>query len=762
VWFAVAIAGIATAHADTYTVNSTADEVDATPGNGVCASAGGACTLRAAVQEANAHAGADVISLPAGVYLLSLLGPGEDAAATGDLDVTQALEVNGASADTTIIDGLHADRIFHTIAALTLRDVTLRNGNPGATPGGAVYSAGGDGTIERARFEHNVGQPGGAVAQATSNLTITDSSFAANASSSDGAGFILAGAGNLSITNSTFMSNLATGNGGGFFSTSTGTVSLTNVTASNNSAANGAGALAVGFATFTASGYTADGNLAVSSGGGLMAVGAGDVSISNATVTGNASPAFASGYFVGGNVQVSGGEFSDNVATGAFGGLYVTGTAGVTVDGTTVRRNASGAGPGGGLFASAGAGTLTLANVEASDNSAGVGGGIFATSSGAVAASHVRALRNGSGTGPGGGIFVSASTTISITDSTVADNVSASIGGGIFAAATDALSLQGSTVSGNRAAGAASLGGGAYLAAGAPAIVLNTTFSGNVGDFQGGGLYAAGTFTVRNATFAGNDSPAGKSLFNAGASVTLVSTILGDAAGNHCGGAAVTSGGNNIDSDGSCALAGAGDQNVDPQLGPLADNGGPTLTHQPSPTSPALDTGAATGCPGTDQRGQSRPSDGNGDGTAACDVGAVEFIDLCPSDPNKTLPGICGCGVADSDVAQANGTADCMVNGELKARIARAKAIIAALSGDADPLEGELSTVGGSFTAYLQQFDGQLTMNGDAKKVAKAAKKAAKAIKKVTKAKAGRKLDKAKTKANAKLDAFDEMIAPQA
>lgn len=761
VWIAAVVASVATAHADTYTVNSTSDAVDATPGNGICATAGGACTLRAAVQEANAHAGPDVISLPAGVYLLTLYGSGEDLAATGDLDVSDALEVNGAGTDTTIIDGLQADRVFQSAAALTLRDLTVRNGFAGPTPGGGVYSSGAAGTFERVRFERNTGQPGGAIALAASNLTVTDSSFAANASSGDGAGIIVAGPGNLTVTNTTFMSNFASGIGGGIYSSVSGTVSLTNVTASHNSAANGGGIVGTGFTSFTASGCTADGNLAVSSGGGLIAISTGNVSISNTTVTNNASPGYAGGYVVGDMVQVSGGEFSDNVATGSYGGLSATGNSGVTIDGTAFRRNAGGVGPGGGLFATVSAGNVTLSNIEASDNSAAAGGGIFVTATGGVTASHIRALRNGSGTGPGGGIFVTASTTVSVTDSTVADNVSGSLAAGLFATASGALSLQGSTVSGNHAAGPG-MGGGAYLVAGAPGVVTNSTFSGNVADVQAGGLFAGGTLTIRNVTFAGNDAPTGKSIFNGGATVTVVSTILGDAAGSHCGGAPVTSGGNNIDSDGSCALAGGGDQNVDPQLGPLADNGGPTLTHQPSPTSPALDAGGATGCPATDQRGQTRPLDGNGDGTAVCDVGAVEFVDLCPSDPNKTLPGICGCGVADTDTAQANGTADCLVNGELKARIARAKAIIAAMSGDSDPTEAELSTIGGSFTTYLQQFAGQLTLNGNAKKVGKLAKKAAKAIKKVAKAKAGKKLDKAKTKASAALDAFDAMVAAQA
>ena len=86
---AVALALGACALASTYSVNSTADAVDQTPGNDLCATADGKCTLRAAVQEANAHAGPDAISLPPGVFVLGLTTAGEELAATGDLDVTE-------------------------------------------------------------------------------------------------------------------------------------------------------------------------------------------------------------------------------------------------------------------------------------------------------------------------------------------------------------------------------------------------------------------------------------------------------------------------------------------------------------------------------------------------------------------------------------------------------------------------------------------------------------------------------------------------
>ena len=115
----------------------------------------------------------------------------------------------------------------------------------------------------------------------------------------------------------------------------------------------------------------------------------------------------------------------------------------------------------------------------------------------------------------------------------------------------------------------------------------------------------------------------------------------------------VISGGNNVDQDGSFGLAGAGDQNgVNPLLGPLQNNGGGTrLTHALLGGSPAIDAGGAAVCPGTDERGVGRPQDGNGDGTAVCDIGAVEFWDC---DRN---------GVDDTSEVTMNPGLDCNHNG---------------------------------------------------------------------------------------------------
>jgi hypothetical protein len=61
---------------------------------------------------------------------------------------------------------------------------------------------------------------------------------------------------------------------------------------------------------------------------------------------------------------------------------------------------------------------------------------------------------------------------------------------------------------------------------------------------------------------------------------------------------------------------------VDPNLGPLKNNGGATLTMAPQAGSPAINAAdtASQACPATDQRGVMRPQGG------ACDIGAVESL----------------------------------------------------------------------------------------------------------------------------------------
>jgi CSLREA domain-containing protein len=91
--------------AKTFIVNSTLDETDTNPGDGVCVGASGYCTLRAAIQEANDFPGPDVIKLKTGLYMLTIPGISENACATGDLDINDNLAIIGTGAKNTFING---------------------------------------------------------------------------------------------------------------------------------------------------------------------------------------------------------------------------------------------------------------------------------------------------------------------------------------------------------------------------------------------------------------------------------------------------------------------------------------------------------------------------------------------------------------------------------------------------------------------------------------------------------------------------------
>jgi hypothetical protein len=240
----------------------------------------------------------------------------------------------------------------------------------------------------------------------------------------------------------------------------------------------------------------------------------------------------------------------------------------VVISDVTVRNGNPGAGSlGGGIY---NRGTLTLNNSTVSGNTADLGGGIFNISSG----------------------------TLTLTNSTVGPNNTAIAGGGIRNSGT--LTLTNSTISGNTA----------------PAE-------------SGGGISNNGTLTLNSSTISRNTATWGGGIFNTAAgTATLRNTIVAaQAGGTDCwtAGPPFTSNGYNLDSDGTCGLIQATDQpNTNPNLGPLADNGGPTRTHALLAGSPAIDTGDPA-CPATDQRGVSRPQDGDGDTVAACDTGAYEF-----------------------------------------------------------------------------------------------------------------------------------------
>lgn len=294
--------------------------------------------------------------------------------------------------------------------------------------------------------------------------------------------------------------------------------------------------------------------------------------------------------------------------------------------------------------------SVVTGNSTAGQNS--VGGGLFTATTTILTRSTVSGNWTEAYGALAGGVMV-AFGSAALTDSTIADNwTEGDVAGGggliVFWGWFDAT-LTNSTVSGNSTFGYNSQAGG--IAAGGNVFLTNSTVSGNSThgtsspDYtDGGGISVTGNVTLINSTVTDNISAIGGAAINLATpdTTTLSATntlIANSEAGSPplCSkpidGAGST---HNLTTDASCGtdtLVGAAPTTfAELALAPLADNGGPTQTLALLTGSAAIDAGDADVCAAAavnnlDQRGDLRPIDGNGDGTAVCDVGAYEAVD---------------------------------------------------------------------------------------------------------------------------------------
>jgi uncharacterized repeat protein (TIGR01451 family)/CSLREA domain-containing protein len=300
----------------TFLVNSTADLVDLDPGDGICeASSGGPCTLRAAIQEANALAnttGPEIIAIPAGTYTLTRTGADEQQSVSGDLDITDSLILRGTSAVDTIIDAAGIDRVFDIVrGSVEIHGLTIRGGAiededlPIAGSGGGIRNED-NLTMVDSVVTGNVGNLGAGIANYNGTLRIVRSIISGNGAELTVRGGGIANLANydpasLDIIESTISGNQATA-GGGIYNRAydgSATTTVTRSTISGNTAQRGAGLANRSLryysdsssAHLTILGSTISGNVASDSAGGVRSEAdtnsLAEITVANSTIAAN-------------------------------------------------------------------------------------------------------------------------------------------------------------------------------------------------------------------------------------------------------------------------------------------------------------------------------------------------------------------------------------------------------------------------------------------------------------------------------------------
>lgn len=578
------------ASAAEFTVNSTRDDVDANSADGFCETAiANECTLRAAIQQANALPGLDTVMVPAGTYLLTRGGRGEDLAAEGDLDIKDGIVILGHSKADTIIDGQKNDRIFEVVGLFDVKLSGLRliNGDAKGEAGGAIRLS-----TQRLSGSNDPRIP---------NFELYESTIENCVTTGGGGAISASNYGNILISASVITNNSGGINGGAIFSSlSIGTLTINNKSEITN---NRAGL-----------------------GGGVFADGA--IEIHDAFIARNAAEYSGGGIYAMQGVTINGEPATD-----------------LTITYSTIRANTASGGDGGGIYAYGVAkDRVTISDTWVLDNRAvnsgggialGLIGGIESTTPGVTTLNRVVVSGNSAGRFGGG---VGANVLTSLVNSTVRNNSAGIAGGGLHLSnPTVKTMIKNSLIDANRVVNNGLFnskdadGGGVYVGSGSLDFV-NVTISNNRvettagGSARGGGMSsqpnvgAGAATTLTNSTLAYNTSAAGGGNIDALASVELTNSIIAGVAGtSNCNETGkVISKGYNIDSDGTCKLASIGDLgSVDPGLDILAANGGATDTFALKPGSKAIDAGYNTVCPKVDQRLFFR-ADGR------CDMGAFE------------------------------------------------------------------------------------------------------------------------------------------
>jgi hypothetical protein len=627
----------------TFNVNSLADILNPTPG---------IVTLRSAAQMANETPGSNTINLTIpGAYKITIPGTGANNNATGAFAIFpnaaspagSTLTIQNTSGGTVVVDGNHLDRVF---------DI-----NPGDSIAPPQFTV----IMQAFMIEDGIAQPGDAAegsgggirVQGNVSLTLSNMTVANNRATADGGGIAMDNAAStswtLTINNSTIANNSAGDAGGGMETDGSGTVvinphtSITGNTAVNQGGGIWLDAIQAGdtfeSTSLAVSGATISGNEALSAGsvgGGIGNAGNGTVAIHDSSLANNFAGGMGGGFGDEngqGSLLVQNSSFMNNTTIGSGGGIVSGGR--VTILDSTFQGNFAG-GTGGGFSDENARDSLTVTSSTFLNNtSMGSGGGI-ATSGMFTSVTETEIDGNRSGV-TGGGLY-SNNVTLKIQRSTLVNNIASVQGGGIEVETTGAGASQGSTVTdttitGNMALNNAGANGGGVDAA--PELtgdltLLNDTINANFASVGGGIFWAAtrgSNFRLQNTIVANNLAAGGADVAS-----NLDNGTFTDLGGNLIG--ISGSGSGNVGFTNPTTQTGTLDHPLDPLLGSMEGNGGPTIgapshsmtlqTELLMNGSPAINGGIPDGAPTTDERGF--PSVVNG----AINIGATSSAGRYP------------------------------------------------------------------------------------------------------------------------------------
>lgn len=503
----------------------------------------------------------------------------------GDIVVEKSVTIEGLGETTTILQaaaspGAASSRVFFVAAGVevSIREMTIRHGDAGSNRGGGLYNEGGDVTLANVQVRDNEAGNGGGIYSAGGTITLHNSEVSDNVADAKGGGVFNGGA--LVWRDSELLHNEANHQGGGLYNSGSATVY------NGTLEFNGVGSDTVSFP---------------SRGGGIYNEGA--LAIVDSLIGVNKVIGDQSGILPGGGGIYSSGEL--HIGYSAIGFNETIGLHNV----------------GAGLFIEGGSAYISHTSIGYNDaaSSSNGGGALLVDADVTIVDSAVE----GNSAFSGGGLIVPAGS-VRLVNTAVYDN-QAHIGAGLFFCSSG-NALANVTISNNEASGD---GGGVYICPIGEATFANVTISDNDADItgdndgDGGGLYLAtqdsnkGMATLRNTLIAGNRD--GSPDRNATRTPDCHGTV--DSAGyNLIGDLGFAISGS------TCAISGDTSGNlleVEAQLGPLQDNGGPTLTHALLPQSPAINAGHPDGC--RDESGQPLPRDQRGGlRPDRCDIGAYE------------------------------------------------------------------------------------------------------------------------------------------